>query len=112
MAALLSIMLLSMFAAGLVLVTELQNQSVPEAVKTSEEISQTVKESLEASIDWVTGNTVHIRVKNTGSVTARIEEVLATKSDGSLQIVKIDPPETLIPMEEKVFPVTIFGRYS
>lgn len=111
-AALLSIMLLGMFAAGLVLVTELQNQSVPEAVKTSEEISQTVKESLEASIDWVTGNTVHIRVKNTGSVTARIEEVLATKSDGSLQIVKIDPPETLIPMEEKVFPVTIFGRYS
>ena len=111
-AVLVVILLLSTFTASLILISEHQGNTIPRLLETSEEISQGVRENLEAKLDAVTGETVHIYVKNTGNVAAQIMEVLATKIDGSLQTVKIDPPETLISLEERVFPATIPGEYS
>jgi len=111
-AVLVVILLLSTFTASLILISERQGNTVPGLLETSEEISQGVRENLEAKLDAVTGETVHIYVKNTGTAAAQIMEVLATKLDGSLQTIKVDPPETLIPLEERVFPATIPGGYN
>jgi len=112
LAVLVVILLLSTFTASLILISERQGNTVPGLLETSEEISQGVRENLEAKLDAVTGETVHIYVKNTGTAAAQIMEVLATKLDGSLQTIKVDPPETLIPLEERVFPATIPGGYN
>jgi len=110
-AVLAAILLLSSLTVSLILISEYQGRTVPGLLETNEKVSQSVRENLEAVLDIVTGETVHIHVKNVGTVTARIVEVLATRGDSSLQTVKIDPPETLIPLEERVFPVAITADY-
>lgn len=111
-AVLIAIALISSITVGLMLTLQEQSRSAVSGAETQQNVLESTREQIQASLEGNSDGQININAQNTGSVTAQVTQLLVTKSDNSIVSLEVNPPQVLLPLEGTTVAVSYTGAYS